>query len=122
MPIRMLQRFLVLALMCLVMVQYTYALPGVYAHTASAAGVTAFSAGNLPAATPAAITYAGEAWQDTGERGSHCGYCQELPPSLMPGAGALPAIAPDEALTAADDSRHASYVPAVRDRPPRTRS
>lgn len=57
--------------------------------------------------------------QDHGSHGSHCQHCQQ-PPSLFIADAVVAAILLPAGLPqAASANRHASHVPAVRNRPPR---
>lgn len=118
------QHLLVLILIGLLPVQPGWALGDMHMH---APGADA----RVEAAAPQAdihcqgwlATAVGDAGaaQDHGDHGSHCHHCQQ-PPSLFIADAVVTAILlPAEAPQAAGASRHASHVPAVRNRPPRAR-
>ncbi len=115
---RLMRRLLTLLLMCLVPLQYTWAVAGLHAHAGEPADGESLPGTHLVAATVGHDSGDSVAPVDAGEE-PHCHFCHHLPSLLLLDSGPAAGIPPSGRPAAGRAAHHASYIPPVRDRPPR---
>lgn len=111
------RRAIALLLLCLVPLQYTWAAASLHEHPGEAAAGELLHIGSHPAVPdPADPDRDGGAGQLDGDRGPHC---HHMPPLTLLDSGFPAAVHAPARPAAISPGDHPSYIPPVRDRPPR---
>jgi len=119
MPIRPTQRAIAILLMCLLPLQYSWAMASVHAHPGDADGAAFLHFGGHPAGDAAGSGGGSDAGQPDGDQGlHHCHHCQQLPSLLILDSGVPAGSAPAGRPEPAAARDHASHIPPLHDRPP----